>query len=473
MTKFSSFIVILLLSVSFTAHAEGYPRGDVDRDGAVNISDVTYLIDNLLKGVPEGDVDQDGLVNISDVTGLIDYLLKGSWPDDPVTPPDLHEYVDLGLPSGTLWATCNVGADNPENYGDCFAWGETEPKNTITKYCPSSNYGYNGFIDNKADLDPEDDAAYVNWGPSWRMPTLEQQEELINNCTWMAGQMNGVKGYIGTGPNGNTLFLPVEPDEGNYGRYWSRTLYADKPKPWTAGSLLVNRHYYYINDISWGTTGRCGGCAVRAVRSSRPEPERDWVSLGLPSGTLWATRNIGANAPEEFGDYFAWGEIVPKDYYGEYNYAWYGYDESGVCGRWIKYCCDPYSGYNGFVDYKTELDPEDDAAYMNWGPSWRMPTWEQINELLEECVVYWTTKNGVDGELYIGRSGRTIFLPAAGFREHESFAYEGGPILNGLYWSRTKFEYSSFPSFYEVSTGVVDGPDLEWQGFVVRAVRLP
>ena len=91
MTKFSSFIVVLLLlSVSFTAHAEGYPRGDVDRDGSVNISDVTCLIDNLLKGVAYGDVDQDGVVGIADVTSLIDYLLKGTWPDDPVTPPDDH-----------------------------------------------------------------------------------------------------------------------------------------------------------------------------------------------------------------------------------------------------------------------------------------------------------------------------------------------------------------------------------------------
>ena len=176
MKKFSSFLTVLLLAlVSFTASAQSYPRGDVNQDGGVNIADVTTLIDNLLTGVTQGDVDQDGAVNIADVTCLIDYLLTGSWSDEPVT----HEWVDLGLPSGTLWATCNVGASSPEGYGDYFAWGETEPKDyydwstykwcngnevTLTKYCTDSFFGYNGFTDGKTELDPEDDAAYVNWG---------------------------------------------------------------------------------------------------------------------------------------------------------------------------------------------------------------------------------------------------------------------------------------------------------------------
>ena len=199
MAKFSSFLIVLLLMLtSFTAGAQEYPRGDVNQDGAVNISDVTCLIDNLLSGVPEGDVNQDGVANISDVTSLIDYLLSGSWPDDPVTPPDLHEWVDLGLPSGTLWATCNVGASNPEELGSYFAWGETATKDfyewstykwcngsetTMTKYCTNSDYGNDGFVDNKTELDFEDDAAYVNWGPSWRIPSYEQFEELCTSCT--------------------------------------------------------------------------------------------------------------------------------------------------------------------------------------------------------------------------------------------------------------------------------------------------
>ena len=154
------FVFLLMSAVAFTSAAAGYVRGDVNGDGNVNVTDVTTLIHQLLTGATSpasADCNQDGRINITDVTGLIDYILKGSWPEVP------HEWVDLGLPSGTLWATCNVGANAPEEYGDYFAWGETEPKevyswtnykwcngdyNTMTKYCSNSDYGANGFVDN-------------------------------------------------------------------------------------------------------------------------------------------------------------------------------------------------------------------------------------------------------------------------------------------------------------------------------------
>ncbi len=296
MTKFSSFIVVLLLlSVSFTAHAEGYPRGDVDRDGAVNISDVTCLIDNLLKGVPEGDVDQDGSVNISDVTSLIDYLLKGSWSDDPVTPPTEGDWVDLGLPSGTIWATRNVGASAPEDYGDYFAWGETAPKDYYdlstykwyqeyrdangywhsgyTKYSivssSGNSFGLDGFVDNKTELDPSDDAARAHY-PGGRMPSQEQIKELRGNCTWQWTQRNGVNGQLGTGPNGNTIFLPAAGERwgeslalaGSWGRYWSRALTPDI-------SPSACNLYFYSGHVGWSTYYRRIGLSVRAVRVSQ------------------------------------------------------------------------------------------------------------------------------------------------------------------------------------------------------------
>ena len=269
---------------SFTAGAQEYPRGDVNQDGAVNISDVTCLIDNLLSGVPEGDVNQDGVANISDVTSLIDYLLSGSWPDDPVTPPDLHEWVDLGLPSGTLWATCNVGASSPEELGSYFAWGETATKDfydwstykwcnnnymKMTKYCTVSNYGNDGFVDNKTELDLEDDAAYVNWGPSWRIPSYEQFEELCTSCTSLWTQHNGVNGLMFTGPNGNNLFLPATGmlwgkglgGVGADGYYWSRTLYN---YPNDAFILIFKSNVLSYWDCSY----RSIGLTVRAVRAS-------------------------------------------------------------------------------------------------------------------------------------------------------------------------------------------------------------
>lgn len=117
-----------------------------------------------------------------------------------------HEYVDLGLSSGTLWATCNVGATKPEDVGDYFAWGETRPKeeynwetykwckgryDTQTKYCTDSDHG---TVDNKSILELSDDAANVNWGGDWRMPTKEELDELHTECTWTWTTQNGVKG---------------------------------------------------------------------------------------------------------------------------------------------------------------------------------------------------------------------------------------------------------------------------------------
>ena len=236
--------------------------------------------------VLRGDANGDGKVNIEDVTALINYLLKGAWPDEPEIPADdNHEWVDLGLPSGTLWATCNVGANAPEEYGDYFAWGETAPKdyyysntykwcngteNTMTKYCTDSSYGYNGFTDGKTELDPEDDAARVNWGSSWRMPSVDHIQELCDNCTWTWTQRNGVNGQLFTGPNGNTMFLPAAGfrlgeslySAGSGGYYWSRTLLSDYPS---------GAYHLYFNSGDWGYgngRSRVYGHPVRAVRVS-------------------------------------------------------------------------------------------------------------------------------------------------------------------------------------------------------------
>ena len=140
---------------------------------------------------------------------------------------DSHEYVDLGLPSGTLWATCNVGANSPEEYGDYFAWGETMTKegyswesykycqgsnNTLTKYCSQSEYGFNGFTDSLIELLPEDDAATANWGYKWQMPSLAQFEELINadNTTITWTTENNVYGrLVKSNRNDNSIFLPA------------------------------------------------------------------------------------------------------------------------------------------------------------------------------------------------------------------------------------------------------------------------
>ena len=196
-----------------------------------------------------------------------------------------HEYVDLGLPSGTLWATCNVGASKPEEYGDYIAWGETEPKSdfswstykyfkgtsdamTMTKYCTDSGWG---TVDNKTELEPSDDAATVNWGSGWQMPSLEQCAELFNSnyttTTWTT--LNGKYGRkITSMSNGNSIFLPAAGYRsgpslnyaGSYGLYWSRSLDT---------SYNICAYYLYFNSSNIYTLNyvdRCYGQSVRPVR---------------------------------------------------------------------------------------------------------------------------------------------------------------------------------------------------------------
>jgi len=199
-----------------------------------------------------------------------------------------HAYVDLGLPSGTLWATCNVGAYAPEDPGDFFSWGETEPKNDyswknykfchvtnvvlLTKYCDNSSNGYNGFTDNLISLLLEDDAARANWGDGWRMPTVEEWEELKNNTTYTWITHNGVNGLLFTASNGNSIFLPAtgiftgssNDNEGNTGMYWSCSLSSGYPE-YSNVFDITN-----VIFISCGITviDRGRGLTVRAVLSA-------------------------------------------------------------------------------------------------------------------------------------------------------------------------------------------------------------
>lgn len=141
------------------------------------------------------------------------------------------------------------------------------------------------------------------------------------------------------------------------------------------------------------------------------------VDLGLPSGTLWADRNVGADAPEAYGDYFAWGETEPKDYYDWSNYKW---------------CDGSYSTITKYTTVGICLYLDDDAAYVNMGAEWRMPTYEEQDELKTKCTWIWTTQNNVNGYKVTGNNGNSIFLPSAGYRHDSNLSVAG---IDGYYWS--------------------------------------
>lgn len=199
---------------------------------------------------------------------------------------DEHHFVDLGLPSGTLWATANVGASAPEDNGDCFAWGEVEFKpgrpydwstlkycldsdgNSFSKYVVNDSYG---DIDNKAELAPEDDAASVNWGEGWRMPSEAQVSELLNYCTWTWTTKNGKNGCeVKSKSNNCSIFLPAAGYYDGYyrryagteGLYWSRSLATN----WSQGASGL---WILDSGVSKSSYGRYRGCSVRAVRKNK------------------------------------------------------------------------------------------------------------------------------------------------------------------------------------------------------------
>ena len=167
------------------------------------------------------------------------------------------------------------------------------------------------------------------------------------------------------------------------------------------------------------------------------------VDLGL--SVKWATCNVGANSPEEYGGYYAWGETEEKDYYDWSTYKYCNGSENSM----TKYCTD--SSY-GTVDNKTVLEPEDDVAHVKWGDSWRMPTIKEINELLNtnNCSWTWTTQNGVNGYVVTSKAnGNTIFLPAAGYRYLDGKnGYKKD--LSGYYWSLNGYKnFGRFFNFFD------------------------
>ena len=397
-----------------------------------------------------------------------------------------HEWVDLGLPSGTRWATCNIGASQPEIVGSYFRWSYQASGGTSSN--PQIADGLSG-----------------SWGSDWRTPTKAEQDELANDSytNWYAYTLNGVDGYLIISKiNGNNIFLP-KAERGTCGYecscgYWNSSVYKKDIDSYykayyisymvgnsttyrainydadctrqvrpvlnynititfdangasgtmddffiaqsTSKKLPKNEYYrdgYYFT--CWNTAADGSGTAYTDQSTITPtanitlyaqwEAPKDtgiadgneWVDLGLPSGTKWATMNVGADSPEEYGDYFAWGETTPKSKYAYSNYY---------------YSSNP-----------TTLPLDRDAAYTNWGTSWRMPTSAELKELKDNCTWTWTTQNGVNGYKVTSKiNGNSIFLPAAGYRDGFGLNEDAGN--RGYYWSSSLYTNDSGSAYY-------------------------
>ena len=449
--------------------------------------------------------------------------------------------VDLGLPSGTKWADRNVGASSPEDYGGYYAWGETEEKEVYNWssyiHCDGSEYTCHDIGSDIAGT--QYDVAHVKWGGAWKMPTLDQVNELVDNCTSEWTTENGVNGRRFTGPNGKSIFLPAAGSRwdgelrsaGSHGYYWSSTLLESSPRQAyelifgsfdAFSSFLVRNHGYTarpvsnastpianlsissntaslksgettmvnitsgsdsytatsnnssvataslngmtitINAIAVGTatitvtdtqSGQTATIEVTVTADDTPTTEALAVDLGLPSGTKWADRNVGASKPEDYGGYYAWGETEEKEVYNWSTYIHYD------------------GSYETCHDIGTDIaGTQYDVAHVKWGGSWKMPTLDQVQELLNKCTSEWITENGVNGRRFTGPNGKSIFLPAAGYRWHGELDDAGS---KGYFWSSTLFESNpnGARDLYFYSSNAYWSFDGRDNGFTVRPVR--
>ena len=347
---------------------------------------------------------------------------------------DKVEYVDLGLPSGNLWAKCNLGASAPEAYGDYYAWGEVEPKQEYTKSnhkwykegAPSQGFTKYNNEDGKLTLEDEDDAVIQKIGNGWRTPTLADFRELTNQkyTTIEKTTLNGVAGYqITSKKNKKSIFIPCAGFK-NSEKPQTRFISDDEEVAVCMTNLrridnmVYNAWTFAFQNDRIGRYGkrRPDGISIRPVKGPGVPVPNDCVDLGLASGLLWAKCNLGTTDPTKLGDYYAWGETSTKKKYYSDNYKHFKID-GGI--KVLKY---------NEKDGKTVLDLNDDAARANIGAGYRIPTKEDWEELLEDCkweAVTTTLSEIIDPSQtkviarwkVTGPSGNSIVLPmTSGFR---------------------------------------------------------
>lgn len=336
-----------------------------------------------------------------------------------------HEYVDLGL--SVKWATCNVGASKTEDLGNFYRYGETVPYDGNRPYTFCEKYGEIPRLSKKEDV------AYVKWGGSWRMPTQEECRELKDNCEHIWTTKNGVVGMLFIAKNGNKLFLPASDwneiggEAPKFVKYWSSEYSGINEMKFTMADLYGTMGSYYNVYPNDALNVRPVSDFPREIEtwqydySIKPDGYMNgygYVDLGL--SVKWATTNVGAQKETELGLKYCWGETDPKDedpwvilISGRYKFGMikndsesWSYDSSS----------DKIYGNKGH----SHLKLEDDIASVSRKGTWRIPSKEEIEELISKCTWTWTynyKNQGVKGYIVTskmqGYTDKSIFLPSS------------------------------------------------------------
>jgi hypothetical protein len=338
------------------------------------------------------------------------------------------ETVDLGLTSGTLWATCNLGATTPEGAGNYYAWGELAPR---TGSYGSANSTISAKYQNSSltELEPEDDAAYYLMGGDWRLPTQAQFQELKTECTWTQATQNGVSGFTVTGTNGNSIFIPAAgsirsgttPSLTTQAFLWSSTKSSDDPKAY--GTVVYESSSVLKEDIIGSTIGQ--GLSIRPVRSIVPVTSieiegkqgmtvlssQQLVAKIYPSNATlqhvtWSSSDESIATVSQDGVVTAQSRGNTTIYAESADHGktavldlWVAY-QPGVVDlglpsgtKWAPYDIGAWTtgsaGWRFYVKKATpgtnSYTPEGDAAAYFFGEGWSRPTKEQIQELIDNC----------------------------------------------------------------------------------------
>ena len=448
------------------------------------------------------------------------------------------EAVDLGLPSGVLWGSQNMGAQRPADLGTKYAWGETETKDEFSynnyKDKDYTRYNYE-TPDGKYILDPDDDVANTELGGDWRMPTVWDYQELREYCTWEMRSGKNEGGYIVTSKvNGNKIFIPyykvsyflrwddctsqywtsileqkqdayaarIGEDSGKeiysvspYDRALSALVRPVKGARTPAKSIALetpaiefpgDSELLHVSFTPAGTLDRrlewtssnpdvvyvredgmlvalFPGTATIKARATGSGFEKEStisigafripekVDLGLPSGLLWSSFNLGSADQYDRGLQFSWGCTRPGI---QFNTDIFTYHEN-------------YS-WNG----QNILVPEDDPAYVCLGPQWRTPTSADFQELMDNCDMAWADDDPATGCRFTSKSnGNSIFLPVAGlysyFDSATAFFYWTSELSEPGFWGDAKVFYVNNLPDEPLPDFLVFG---RYRGFCVRPV---